>query len=322
MVEKNKKIIGIYPEESEKGIKYQAVKVIKGGWGFKVDDANVFGASDMEQILNNTPADLVVGVVPSQNCFQRVINLPPIPEKRIPEVVKFEAAQQIPFDINDVYWNWKFLTNYPEDPELKIKVAAIKKGTVEKCFPFKKVNFVTSIPESLPSLYQKPGDEKLEGILAIGKTSTDIIICKNGNNYWNRLMLYGSENDEVRADGKSDLGTDIKRTLGFWQQKDPNEKIDCLLYYPQTKVLPERLEQISNEAGIHLKLVNPYNKFENSEAITGDYLYAAAGVLATENAVNLMGNNKYKFKKRKTQKEPFIWKIGKAIENLGKSLQR
>ncbi|MHC4110728.1 MAG: type IV pilus biogenesis protein PilM, partial [Planctomycetota bacterium] len=53
---------------------------------------------------NNIGKDDVIISVPSQNSFARFVNLPPVEEKRIPEIVKFEAVQQIPFDINDVQW--------------------------------------------------------------------------------------------------------------------------------------------------------------------------------------------------------------------------
>ena len=51
----------------------------------------------------------VIISVPSQNSFARFVKLPPVEKKRIPEIVKFEASQQIPFDINDVQWDWQML---------------------------------------------------------------------------------------------------------------------------------------------------------------------------------------------------------------------
>jgi len=55
--------------------------------------------------------DDVIVSVPSQNSFARFVNLPPVEAKRVPEIVKFEAVQQIPFDINDVQWDWQLMTD-------------------------------------------------------------------------------------------------------------------------------------------------------------------------------------------------------------------
>ena len=38
--------------------------------------------------------------IAGQNSFARFISLPPVESKKIPEVVQFEAVQQIPFDLN------------------------------------------------------------------------------------------------------------------------------------------------------------------------------------------------------------------------------
>ena len=48
--------------------------------------------------------NIVVGV-PGQSSFARFAKLPPVDKKRIPDMVRYEAQQQIPFDINDVEWD-------------------------------------------------------------------------------------------------------------------------------------------------------------------------------------------------------------------------
>lgn len=44
--------------------------------------------------------------IAGQNSFSRFIKLPPVEPKKVPEIVQFEAIQQIPFDINEVEWDW------------------------------------------------------------------------------------------------------------------------------------------------------------------------------------------------------------------------
>ncbi len=54
-------------------------------------------AMSMRQFVqrNEVGYDDVIVSVPSQNSFARFVNLPPVEPKKIPEIVGFEAAQQI-----------------------------------------------------------------------------------------------------------------------------------------------------------------------------------------------------------------------------------
>lgn len=60
---------------------------------------------------NDVGKDEVFISVAGQTSFARFIKLLPVEPKRIPEIVKFEAVQQIPFDINEVEWDWQVGAN-------------------------------------------------------------------------------------------------------------------------------------------------------------------------------------------------------------------
>ena len=45
--------------------------------------------------------------VSGQQSFARFIKLPPVEAKKIPEIVRFEAIQQIPFPLDDVEWSYQ-----------------------------------------------------------------------------------------------------------------------------------------------------------------------------------------------------------------------
>ena len=67
----------------------------------------------------------VVVSVPGQNSFARFIKLPPVENKRIPEIVRYEAVQQIPFEIDDVEWDWQAFRD-PQSPDVEVGIFAIK----------------------------------------------------------------------------------------------------------------------------------------------------------------------------------------------------
>ena len=95
-------------------------KVLTGS-GIKPEERDELIALSLRQFVkqNDLGKDDIVVSVPSQNSFARFVKLPPVEPKRIPEIVKFEAAQQIPFDINDVQWDWQLMTE-TGSPETKV----------------------------------------------------------------------------------------------------------------------------------------------------------------------------------------------------------
>src|SRR5207244_2043544 len=53
---------------------------------------------------NSLKGDLVAISVPGQSGLARFVKLPPVEEKKIIDIVRFEAKQQIPFPLDEVVW--------------------------------------------------------------------------------------------------------------------------------------------------------------------------------------------------------------------------
>src|SRR5271156_6574175 len=58
---------------------------------------------------NTLRGDTVVISVPGQSGLARFVKLPPVEEKKIGDIVKFEAKQQIPFPLEEVVWDYQKL---------------------------------------------------------------------------------------------------------------------------------------------------------------------------------------------------------------------
>ena len=55
---------------------------------------------------NTLKGDLVAISVPGQSGLARFVKLPPVEEKKINDIVRFEAKQQIPFPLEEVIWDY------------------------------------------------------------------------------------------------------------------------------------------------------------------------------------------------------------------------
>jgi type IV pilus assembly protein PilM len=63
----------------------------------------------LDQFLsrNSLKGDLVAIAVPGQSGLARFVKLPPVEEKKVGDIVKFEAKQQIPFPLEEVVWDYQ-----------------------------------------------------------------------------------------------------------------------------------------------------------------------------------------------------------------------
>jgi type IV pilus assembly protein PilM len=56
---------------------------------------------------NKVDGDLIAISVPGQSSLAKFIKLPPVESSKVAEIVRYEARQQIPFDLNDVIWDYQ-----------------------------------------------------------------------------------------------------------------------------------------------------------------------------------------------------------------------
>ena len=75
-------------------------------------------------------AQYAIGVS-GQASFARFIKLPPVDPSKIPDIVKFEAIQQIPFPLEDVEWSYQLFQS-PESPEVEVGIFAMKRDLVNQ----------------------------------------------------------------------------------------------------------------------------------------------------------------------------------------------
>ncbi len=179
----------------------QHEKILSGS-GIKAAEKDELIALSLRQFVsqNNIRKNDIIISVPSQNSFARFVSLPPVEPKRIPEIVNFEAAQQIPFDINDVQWDWQLMTE-EDDPEIKVGLFAIKNEVVTSELEHLggenlRVNYVQMAPMALYNyvFFDRPelmrSGNQATVILNIGADHTDLVVC-TGTTVWQRCIPMG-----------------------------------------------------------------------------------------------------------------------------------
>ncbi|MHC4394154.1 MAG: type IV pilus assembly protein PilM [Planctomycetota bacterium] len=176
-------------------------KILTGS-GVKPAERDELVALSLRQFVNqnNLGKDDIIVSVPSQNSFARFVKLPPVEQKRIPEIVRFEAAQQIPFDIDDVQWDWQ-LMDEAESTETTVGIFAIKNEIVTSALEdFSRENLQVSYVQMAPMalynyvLYDRPdlvrSNSQATVILNIGAENTDLVVATKST-VWQRCIPMG-----------------------------------------------------------------------------------------------------------------------------------
>lgn len=194
----------------------KAIRLSPGPDGLKVDD---FDIVEHEQILSNSGdnreslvtsalanfvqrhelkgAPVAIGVS-GQASFARFIKLPPVEPKKIPEIVRFEAIQQIPFPLDEVEWSYQLFQD-PQSPDVEVGIFAMRKELVSQ-----HIKYFTDMGLNVQVVQMNPlavynamyHDQRIKGttmIIDLGAENTDLIIAE-GETIWLRSIPIGGNN--------------------------------------------------------------------------------------------------------------------------------
>ena len=162
---------------------------------------------------NAVRGDRIAISVSGQNTISRFLPLPPVDPKKIPDVIRYEAKQWLPFDINDVVFDFQPLGKPHQDADntalvdATVGMFAIKRDVASKALApyFDQSVDIDSIQSSPIALYNfaafdqlppppaEPVDDAPQEsliTLCIGTDATDVVIT-NGETIWIRNIPLG-----------------------------------------------------------------------------------------------------------------------------------
>lgn len=237
--------------------------------------------------------------VPGHSSFARFAKLPPVEPKKVPDIVKFEAMQQIPFPLEQVEWDYQTFLS-PDSPEIEVGIFAITRERImERLTMLQDVGltpgFVTLGPISVFNAlaYDLEFDEKTPGtiIVDIGTTSTDLVISEAGR-MWVRTFPLGGHQftdslvsafqigypkaEKLKQDAEdskharqvfqamrpvfTDLGQDIQRSIGYYQSLHKDANLQRVILIGATSNLPGLRKYLKQQLGIEVYRVEEFKK--------------------------------------------------------------
>src|SRR5581483_8975835 len=133
--------------------------------------------------------------VSGQSSFARFIKLPPVEPSKIPEIVRFEAIQQIPFPLDDVEWSYQLFQD-ADSPDVEVGIFAMRKELVNQHIKyFTDVDLNVQVVQMSPlAVYNAMAhDGRIDGttmIIDLGAQNTGLISA-DGETVWLRSIPIG-----------------------------------------------------------------------------------------------------------------------------------
>jgi len=256
--------------------------------------------------------------VPGHSAFARFAKLPPVEPKKVPDIVKFEAVQQIPFPIDEVEWDYQTFTS-EDSPEIEVGIFAITRERVQQRLGlYAEVGMTPEVMTLSPvAVYNAMNYDLQSGAkskapvvyIDIGTNATDVIVAEAGRCWIRTFPLGGTHFTEAIAsafklsyskaeklkleasDSKyakqimqamrpvfSDLLQDLQRSIGYYQTLHRESELKTMVGIGSTFKIPGLRKFLGQQLQIEVHRLDEYKRI----AVTGREAASFA-----ENAVNM-----------------------------------
>ncbi|MBX3322288.1 MAG: type IV pilus assembly protein PilM [Phycisphaeraceae bacterium] len=265
--------------------------------------------------------------LPGHQSFARFAKLPPVEAKKVPDIVKFEAVQQIPFPLADVEWDYQTFVS-PDSPEVEVGIFAItRQRMMERLNLLADVGITPDVATLSPIAaynsfaYDLEFTENTVGtiLLDIGTQATDLVIAHSGR-VWVRTFPIGghqftealveqfklpySKAEKLKRDAEqtkharhvfqamrpvfTDLVQEVQRSIGYYQSLHPQADLKRLIGIGATFRLPGLRKFLKQQLQIDVYRLEQFKRINVDGPRAGEFQTASLN-LATAYGLALQG---------------------------------
>ncbi|MCB9845054.1 MAG: type IV pilus assembly protein PilM [Phycisphaeraceae bacterium] len=274
-----------------------------------------------------TNARIAVGV-PGQASFARFAKLPPVDPKKVRDIVKYEAQQQIPFPLDQVEWDFQTFQS-PDSPDVEVGIFAMTKERLKQQLDLLSdvgltPDVVTLNPVAAYNAlaFDLEFTEKTPGtiLLDIGTTSTDLIVAEAGR-VWVRTFPRGGHHfteaivstfklsypkaDRLKREAQatkhakhvvqamrpvfSDLVQDVQRSIGYYQSLHREANLTRLIGLGATFAIPGLRKYLKQQIGLDTYRLEQFKRCTLADDSRAEALAENAGLLVVAYGLALQG---------------------------------
>jgi len=233
-----------------------------------------------------TGSDVLLACIPGQSALIRFIKLPPVEKKRVPDIVRYEAHQQIPFPLEEVVWDYKPLEKvYGPGDQVEVGIFAMRRDIVHGFLSNLMVcNLDVDMLQLAPmALYNyvafdRPGGGEGQIVIDMGAENTELLIY-TGTSVWPRsLPVSGNDFTEALME-KFQVPFGKAETL---KRMAKQSKYSTQIYQAIEPVLRRMVEEVQRSIGYY-KSINPGTRIAGILALGGSFRLPGLAKYLSEN---------------------------------------
>jgi len=323
----------------------KAMKLVRDGEGVRLAD---FVVTPHKKVLSTPELNqddamrLAIGILMSQHdlskasiaisapghsALMRFTPLPPVEPKKVANVVKYEAVQQIPFPLEEVEWDYQ--TFMQEDsPEVEVGIFAMTRERVTQklnlcsdaelspdILNLSPISVFNAMAYDLPIGADTPGT----AIIDIGTVATDLIVADAGR-VWVRTFPIGGHNfteaivsafklpygkaEKLKCEAEkskhkkhifqamrpvfTDLAQEVQRSISFYNQLHPESEIKRVIGLGSTFRLIGLRKYLSQQLRIDVSRCERFHQLQVDGTAEAEFQAVTLG-MATAYGLALQG---------------------------------
>ncbi|HUO08547.1 MAG TPA: type IV pilus assembly protein PilM [Phycisphaerae bacterium] len=257
---------------------------------------------------------LFIGV-PGSSTFARFVKLPPVEPKKVPEIVKFEAIQQIPFPLDQVNWDYHTFQS-PDSPDVEVGIFAMKKELVAQVLSnFQALNLTVHGVQMSPlavynaAAYDGLSDDKGTVLIDMGAEHTDLVIMDQGRLWLRTINIGGNHFTDAlaksfkqsfsRAEALkkqaatskyqkqifqamrpifADLVAEIQRSVGHYNSSHRDSKLERIVGMGNPFKLPNLQKYLQQELKMEVVRIDGFRKVKIDPKLAAAFNEQALGM--------------------------------------------
>lgn len=267
----------------------KAIKIAQTSDGLLVEDMDIIEYSVLSPDVNSLQSpgiketiqtfllkhrivrtDRIVISIPGQFVLSRFTSIPPVDKKQLRNLVRYEAKQQIPFDLNDIAWDYQQLTEQvPGMESIEIGLFASKRETLDQLL----IN-ISPLESRLTAIQPSPlaisnfisFDQQIEGltiIINLEAENTDLIIVDDLY-FWLRSIPVSTVD--------ADLVKEIQRSMEYYKSLTKGAVVFKTLLLTGSKFKdPVNVKFITGNFPYETKVLQALNNVKLSATINTEY---------------------------------------------------
>lgn len=249
--------------------------------------------------------------------------------RELDEAIMWEAEQYVPFDINDVTFDYQVLNKNGPEGKMEIMLVACKRAIIESYISaIKDAGLIPGVVDvdffAIQNAFEANyPPETPAALVDIGASSLKLAVCVNGHPTFTRDSAVGGrmltaeiqkhlnvsyqEAELLKIDGNAqgqlpqevadlmhvtaeNFASEIKRSMDFYAASNSGAPAQFILLAGGSSRLPNLTKIVEDTVGLPVQLLNPFNSIPyESKIFNQDYINAISSIAAVPIGLALRG---------------------------------